>query len=45
MVAQLVNAVLVGIVVSFPGCHAGDWGSIPRQGGNMPFGLPSWFSW
>ena len=29
---QTVSLVLVSIVVSIPACHAGDRGSIPRQG-------------
>ena len=33
-----IAAVLVSIVVNIPACHAGDWGSIPRRGGNTLFG-------
>ena len=29
---MLLSVVLVSIVVSIPACHAGDRGSIPRQG-------------
>ena len=33
-----IAAVLVSIVVTIPACHAGDQDSIPRRGGNTPFG-------
>ena len=38
MKIMLSSAVLISIVVSVPTCYMGDQRSIPRWGGNTPFG-------